>query len=594
MTPPETTTGAFAAQTLGDGLRAAWAAHPDRPAVIEDGGSTTTTDELAERAEAIAGALRRTGGPVPGQLRVAVELPRSADLVAALAGTALAGACQLALDPNDPPARRAFMLRDYEPHVLVTAGTPRLGSDTGLPTVRLPLQGNSPRPPPADPSTVDSSAYAVYTSGSTGVPKASVLTHRNLLNCLRWLDDTFALRPDDRVLYRTACGFDVSVAELYWPLLSGVPLVVPHPRRTNDAQHLAAVIGRHHVTTVHFVPSLLEMVLLALPDEADLRSLQRVLAGGEALPPTLVRSLAARCDAEVWNLYGPSECTIYSTAWRCDPQDPSPTVPIGRPVTGARALLLGPDGDPVADGEPGELFVGGTPVGQGYWRRPRLTAERFRPDPAGSGARMYATGDLARARADGTLEFLGRVDDQVKIRGYRIEPAEIEVAIAATPGVRAAVVVPVTAGSVTQLAAFVLPSGGDRDVDPDTILVALRDRLPAYMVPATLAVLDRLPVSPNGKLDRSELARQALAQRVRAGRPQPASSDRYGVVAAAWCTVLGLDSVGPDANFLELGGDSLAAVRVIRALKDATGRPIEARTLFETPVLAEFADRVLS
>ncbi|HEY0452753.1 amino acid adenylation domain-containing protein [Actinophytocola sp.] len=585
--------------TLDELLVRRWTSAPDAVVVITDH-ATTTAGEVHGRAEAYAHGLRRLiGDHEPGAMRVATYLPKSAELVGVLAGAVLAAACQLAIDPADPPARTAFMISDFAPQVLVT--TPGLGARLGdLPagvTVVTPAElaaAGADRLPdrPRDP---DTALYAIYTSGSSGRPKASIITHRNLVNCLVWLDETFHLRADDRVLYRTACGFDVSVAELYWPLVSGVPLVVPDADRVNDAEYLAELVARHRVTTLHFVPSLLEMFLLALPDGVRLDTVRRVLAGGEALAPALVQAFHDRSAGEVWNLYGPSECTIYTSAWHCGRgAAPDRSVPIGRPVRGVHCVVSDVDGKPVPDGTVGELLVGGAAVGQGYWRRPALTASRFRPDPDNPAGRLYASGDLARRGADGVLEYLGRVDQQVKIRGYRIELGEIESALAELAGIRQAAVTSTRRADTTLLVGFVVgPSEPDPELSP-RLRAALAERLPEYMLPHLIVPLPAFPLSPNGKLDRKALAELA-ADAVRATSAASTAAPEAGPFAAvneAWCQALGIDTVAPDANFFELGGDSLAAVRVSRALKRLLGRPVRVRTLFDAPVLTDFAAAV--
>ncbi|MFY9822632.1 MAG: amino acid adenylation domain-containing protein, partial [Thermoanaerobaculia bacterium] len=294
---------------------------------------------------------------------------------------------------------------------------------------------------PAVPVDQDQVAYLIYTSGSTGRPKGVMNAHRGIVNRLLWMQETYRLDGSDVVLQKTPASFDVSVWELFWPLLTGARLVMALPGGHRDPSYLASTILAEGVTTIHFVPSMLSLFLEA-PEVGRCTSLRRVVCSGEALPHELQQRFFARLACPLHNLYGPTEAAVDVTFWACRPGGP-PVVPIGYPVANTRILLLGADLCPVAEGDAGELHIGGVQVARGYWRRPELTAERFVPDPSAEepGSRLYKTGDLARRRPDGAIEYLGRLDDQVKIRGVRVELGEIEAALAGHPDVREAVVV---------------------------------------------------------------------------------------------------------------------------------------------------------
>jgi acyl-coenzyme A synthetase/AMP-(fatty) acid ligase/acyl carrier protein len=354
------------------------------------------------------------------------------------------------------------------------------------------------------------------------------------------------------------------------------------------------------VTTLHFVPTLLEIFLAGRDPQERYDRLRRVLAGGEALTPELVRRFHARSTAELHNMYGPSECAIYSTAWEC-PRDPDlARVLIGGPVDGAELWVLDEDRQPVPPGTAGELYIGGDGLANGYHARPELTSERFATlTLAGAARRVYRTGDRVRDAGGGELEFLGRMDTQIKIRGYRVEPGEIEIAILGTGLARAAVVVAATTGVSQRLVAFVIlsePADGGRS--GEEILAALRRDLPAYLVPVAIIDVDRLPVTVNGKVDRKELAARAAEARpaappAPAGKPATLTGAIPALVTTLWKRQLDIDQVDEDDDFFLLGGDSRAAVELVRSLASELSYRIPARALFDSPTLAGFAAYVV-
>ena len=437
-------------ETVADLFQAQVAATPDAPAVAH-GPHGLSYRELNERANRLA-ALLLTRGLGPEDV-VALAVPRSVELVTALLAVVKSGAAWLPLDPDHPADRIAHMLDDARPALLITTrdtvprlpgatATPRLLlDDADLATALVAAPGRdvtqADRPRPLLP---DSPSYVIYTSGSTGRPKGAVNTHAGLANRLRWMQDRYRLTARDRVLQKTSCGFDVSVWEFLWPLVTGATLVMADPGLHRDPGYLAAVIREQRITTVHFVPAMLQ-AFLAEPEAGRCSGLRRVICSGEALAAELATRFFAVLDCELHNLYGPTEASIDVTSWPCDPARAG-APPIGRPIANTRVYVLNRALEPVPDGVPGELYLAGTGLARGYLHRPTVTAERFVACPFGRpGERMYRTGDLARWDADGQLVYLGRTDDQVKIRGVRIEPGEIASVLGEHPEVGEAVVV---------------------------------------------------------------------------------------------------------------------------------------------------------
>jgi amino acid adenylation domain-containing protein len=531
---------------------------PDAVAVVFEG-SRLTYAELDERTAQLADRLRGKGVG-PGSL-IAVRAERSLELIVSLLGVLKSGAAYLPLDPDYPAERLAFML-----------------ADSGA----RPLDD----PVATEPAVPGETAYVIYTSGSTGRPKGVPNSHRGIVNRLDWMQKAFPLTADDVVLQKTPAGFDVSVWELFWPLLAGAQLVLARPGGHKDAGYLRDLIIEHGVTTVHFVPSMLAVFLAEEGIEA-IRSLRRTICSGEELPPDVARRFFQRLPGELHNLYGPTEAAIDVTAWQCTPN--AATVPIGRPIQNIRLYVLDPAGKPTPVGIPGELHIGGAGVALGYLNRPELTAERFVPDPFGSG-RLYRTGDLVRWRRDGVLEFLGRMDNQVKVRGLRIELGEIEAVLREQPGVvDAAVAVREDSAGDKRIVGYLVGAA-----DVAAVRAALKQVLPDYMVPAALVPIEALPLSPNGKLDRSTLPAPEYG---RAAGTEPAEP-RTGaerLVAGIWRQVLGVETLGIDDDFFDLGGHSLLATQVIARLRRATNgfaevNPVSVMGLFQHPTVGRLAE----
>ncbi|MFB7899684.1 amino acid adenylation domain-containing protein, partial [Streptomyces xiamenensis] len=563
---------------------------PEAVAVVDDGdGSSLTYAELDTRAASLARVLVDAGvGP---ESFVAVLLPRSTDLVTALLAVHKAGGAYLPIDPDYPADRIRYMLDDARPTALVTASSVAV-PEGPVHTVLI----DAPRPGPGLVSPVavrpEHPAYVIYTSGSTGRPKGVVVPHAGIVNRLLWMQDHYGLTPGEGVLQKTSASFDVSVWEFFWPLITGARLVLARPGGQGDPQHIADLVRREGVTTVHFVPSMLQ-AFLADPAAADCTGLRRVLCSGEALSgDARDRFFRTLPDVELHNLYGPTEASVDVTAHACDPKDTGPTVPIGEPVRNTGLHILDTWLRPVAPGVPGELYLSGIQLARGYWDRPALTAERFVADPfdtTGSGTRMYRTGDIVRRTTDGHLEYLGRTDDQVKIRGFRIEPGEIETALTSLTGIaQATVIVREDRPGDPRITAYLVPSAGSTP-EPHQLKASLAAVLPDHMVPAAFVTLDALPLTPNGKLDRKALPTPGTDRTPRIIRAP--RTPREETLCRLFADILGTEEVGIDDNFFDLGGHSLLATRLISRIRTELDVDLDIRTIFEAPTPALLAAR---
>ncbi|AIO84321.1 D-alanine--poly(phosphoribitol) ligase, subunit 1 [Burkholderia pseudomallei HBPUB10303a] len=570
--------------------------------------------ELNARANRLAHYLQGRGvGP---DRLVALCAERGIEMVVGLLAILKAGGAYVPLDPSHPPERLRRMLDDTNPVAVlvddigadalasfgshVAARSPRVHLSRDIAQWRACSPANPPTPRERAARRL---AYVIYTSGSSGEPKGVMNEHRGVVNRLWWMQQTYALDERDAVLQKTPFSFDVSVWEFFWPLMSGARLVIAKPEGHKDPAYLSELIDRERVTTLHFVPSMLQAFL---EDEGAARgcgSVKRVMCSGEALPPSLVKRFY-RClpDARLHNLYGPTEAAVDVTAWACDAEEGGASVPIGRPIANTRIYILDGYGQPVPRGVAGELYIGGVQVARGYLNRPELTRERFVDDPFVAGGRLYKTGDLARWRTDGSLEYLGRNDFQVKIRGFRIELGEIEAQLAKVAGVREAVVLAREAAPDTKRHAAsnensASNSGEKRLVayyTGDADVVALRaqaaQHLPSYMVPSAYVRLDAWPLTPNGKLDRHALPAPADDAYARAEYEAPQGA-KEEALAAIWKDLLPVERISRHDNFFELGGHSLLAITLIEHMRRANLHA-DVTTLFTAPTLADLAVRV--
>ncbi|GAA1990957.1 non-ribosomal peptide synthetase [Kitasatospora viridis] len=559
---------------------------PGRTAVAFEGTGLSYL-ELAERTGRIAARLAEQGVR-PGSL-VALCLPRGLDLVPAILAVLRSGCAYLPLSPEDPPERLARLLgRSGAAGLLTTAELAGAVAPQGLPVLAVDTLTGPFTPGEPVPVSPDDLAYVIHTSGSTGEPKAVGVPHRGLANRVRTLQDSQQLTPEDRVLQKTPYTFDVSVQELLWPLTLGATLVVAAPGGHRDPAYLVELIEREAVTTVHFVPPMLE-AFLGEPDLERCGTLRRVLCSGQALPTPLVERCLSRLPVRLTNFYGPTEASIEVTEWDCRPGPGRQAMaPIGRPIPGAQTYVLDAELRPVPVGVAGELYLGGVVLARGYLGRPDLTADRFVPHPfGGPGDRLYRTGDLVRWQADGTIDFLGRNDHQLKLRGFRIEPGEIENALRAQPEVRDAVVA-LTGDALTGYLLL-----GEPGTDPAVLRERLRDQLPRHMVPTHLMVLPAFPVTASGKVDRAALPLPTAAALVDATVEQAAepADELERTLARIWGEVLGVTGIGRDDDFFGIGGDSLKSTQVVHRAREA-GLTVSVSLLFHHPTIAELAERL--
>jgi amino acid adenylation domain-containing protein/non-ribosomal peptide synthase protein (TIGR01720 family) len=550
------------ARPLSDADVLAGDAHDIEPFVIPD-------SPFEARANQLAHALRRNGvGP---DVLVGVLLEPGDDRVTALLAVLKAGGAYLPLEPSYPQSRLELMTSEARLNHLITVRgavltathTLFIDDDHAYESTAAPDVAVSP----------DNLAYSLFTSGSTGVPKGALITRRNLANHMQWMARAYPLTPADRVLQKTPFSFDASVWEFWAPLLAGAALVSIRPGGHGDPAYLVETIRVQGITILQVVPTLLD-ALLNEPRFAECRTLRRVFAGGEALAPDLARRVrAALPDVELVNLYGPTEATIDATSARVE----GDAVTIGRPIDNLRALVLDDQLHPVPVGTDGDLYLGGAGLARGYLGRAALTAERFVPDPFGSGERLYRSGDRARILPDGTLDFRGRADGQVKLRGHRVELGEIEAAIAAHPHAPRAVVGVRDNRLVAWLAG---PAPAD-------LRAHLAARLPEAMVPALFVAVDALPLTPSGKIDRKALPSPDATAAVRREFVPP-STDAERAIAAAWESVLGVARVGMDDNFFELGGDSILSLQIVSRVR-AAGWTITPKLMLQQQTVARVA-----
>jgi amino acid adenylation domain-containing protein len=581
-----------AAACLHDLIAAQAARTPEHVAVVAGGGLLTYRD-LEERAEALAGVLRRRGvGP---EVPVGIYMERTLALPVALLAVLKTGGAYVPLDPAWPAERLAWMLEDSGASGIVTEPALRNTLPQPSSTWVLEIDASSAfLPSPGDregeagrgAGGEGSLAYILYTSGSTGRPKGVQVPHSALTTFLLAMLEQPGLGAEDVLVAVTSLSFDIAGLELFLPLLAGGRVVLASRREAQDGALLQSLLAQSGATALQATPAGWRLLLAAgWPGDPRLKA----LCGGEALPPDLAAALSSR-TAELWNLYGPTETTVWSTVHRV--AGGTGPIPVGHPIAGTTVRVLDPEGALVPAGIPGELCIGGGGVARGYRGRPDLTAERFVPDPwsTAPGGRLYRTGDRARFRPDGTLEYLSRIDHQIKVRGFRVEPGEIEAALAEHPEVGQAVVVARPgAGGERVLAAYIVPANGVPP-DPAALRGHLRARLPEYMVPSAWVTLAALPLTPNGKVDRRALpapdGQAAAGKEIVFEAPQ---SRLEQSVAAVWRDFLGIEKIGLHDNFFDLGGHSLLMAQVQSRLRELLGREIAMVDLFSHPTVGGLA-----
>ena len=557
---------------------------PERTALVWEGGQLSYA-ELHQQANRLAHYLRDKGvGP---DTCVAIALERSPQLLVGLLAILKAGGAYVPLDTDYPAERLAYMLADCKAGLLLSHGSlldklPQVDGVSAIALDQLHLD-SWPSQAPGLHLHGDNLAYVIYTSGSTGQPKGVGNTHAALAERLQWMQATYALDDSDVLMQKAPISFDVSVWECFWPLVSGCRLVLAGPGEHRDPQRIAQLIQQHEVTTLHFVPPLLQ-VFVQEPLAAGCTSLRRLFSGGEALSAALRdRVLQLLPQVQLHNRYGPTETAINVTHWHCQASDGARS-PIGRPLGNVLCRVLDDEFELSAPGVPGELCLGGAGLARGYLGRPGLTAERFVPQPDGDGARLYRSGDRARWQVQSqALEYLGRLDQQVKVRGFRVEPEEVQAVLLAQPGVAQALVLIHQDAVGAQLVGYY--SGIEQS---DALLAALAERLPAYMVPAQLIHLAQMPLGPSGKVDRKALPAPVWQQR---GHVEPQSGLQQQV-AAIWREVLNLPQIGLQDDFFALGGHSLLATQIVSRTRQALDVELPLKALFDASELGAFCAEI--
>ncbi|WP_136068719.1 amino acid adenylation domain-containing protein, partial [Modicisalibacter radicis] len=497
--------------------------------------------ELNARANRLAHYLSGLG--VRPETRVGIAVERSVEMMVGLLAILKAGGAYVPLDPDYPAERLAYMVADSGIELLLTQQHLRdaLPATEGLSVLaldRLDVAHQASTHPDVALHG-DHLAYVIYTSGSTGWPKGVAIRHDALTSCMTWMQQTYWLGDDDAVLHKAPFGFDVSVWEIFWPLTVGVRLVIAQPGDQREPARIAELIQQHGITTLNFVPSMLQAFLAYVGHDVKL-PLKHILCGGEAMNAALQQEVFARLPGVSFqNIYGPTETTIHVTQWTCR-DEAECLVPIGRPISDTRTYVLDADLNVVPAGVVGELYLGGMSLARGYLHRPGLSAERFVADPFGSGERLYRTGDLVRWRDDGQLEYLGRIDHQVKIHGLRIELGEIEAQLLGQPAVRDVLTLAQEEGKGTRLVAYLVPQPGAH-LETTELRTRLKQSLPDYMVPSAFMLLDAFPLTSNGKVDRKALPAPDMASGVSYEAPQGEVEE---ALAAIWAEVLGVARVG--------------------------------------------------
>ncbi|NJL63584.1 MAG: amino acid adenylation domain-containing protein [Methylacidiphilales bacterium] len=608
---------------------------PNNIAVIF-GEQKLTYQELNQKANQLANYLQDLG--VKPETPVGICIERSLEMVIGILGIIKAGGAYVPLDPDYPTQRLEYIINQTQVSVILTnVEIQNLPSqkETFILYLDRDWQQISQYSPENSQTAVnlDNATYIIYTSGSTGNPKGVINTHHGLSNRLFWMQNQYGLEIAEPVLQKTPFSFDVSVWEFFWTLLNGGCLVMAKPEGHQEPHYLIELIEKEKITTVHFVPAMLEVFLETLSSTKEsqktLTSLKRVICSGEALSVTLQSRFFQLLDVELHNLYGPTEAAIDVTYYQCQPEsnlnnkfnnNNLNTVPIGRPINNTQIFILDKQMQPVPIGIPGEIYIGGIGVARGYWGRDDLTSERFilrqkaegrmqnaedrrqkiegrinfisppLPFPPSSSTLLYKTGDLARYLDDGNIEYLGRLDNQVKIRGLRIELGEIEAQLQRYPGIKQAIIILNQQAENSRLFAYIVPKSNTDELDSSHLREFLAQKLPEYMIPSDFVVINEFPLLPNGKINRKVLpSPEAITE----NNPVLPRNSTEAIIANIWVDVLPIQIVGVNRNFFELGGNSLSAIRVNARLREAFQLDLPLGSVFEKPTvetLAEYID----
>ncbi|MDQ6763754.1 MAG: amino acid adenylation domain-containing protein, partial [Bacteroidota bacterium] len=566
---------------------------PDATALIFEG-EKLTYRQLNERSNQLAHFLQSKG--VKEETLVPICLERSFEMSIGILGILKASAAYVPIDPDYPADRMKYMLEDTRASIILCNDKSKtiLPGDENYTLISLDSDWETITKQPAynakNSLAFNNAAYVIYTSGSTGKPKGVINEHGGIANRLKWAQDYFGLTSDDAVLQKTSFSFDVSVWELIWPLLTGAKLVLAKPGGHKDNDYLKQIINRHHITMLHFVPSMLGVFLPALND-GECKSLQKVLCSGEALNPSHANLFRHKLPgAELHNLYGPTEAAIDVSYWSLDNSNTEniKVVPIGKPVANTQLYILDGDFKWAPVGVPGEIHIGGVQVARGYLNKPELTAEKFIQNRYNNdtACKLYKTGDLGRWLSDGNIEYLGRMDDQVKIRGFRIELGEIESVLQQHETIsQVAVIVKENADSSKQLVAYIVAG---ETFNKQVIISYLKNKLPEYMVPALFVQLEALPLTSSGKVDKKALPVPDGNENLSNKYEEPAN-DMERKLAQVWQEILGVGRIGNNDNFFELGGHSLNAMQLVSRLHKLLNIKIDIGKIFSNPSVKELA-----
>ncbi|MFC3964527.1 amino acid adenylation domain-containing protein [Nocardia jiangsuensis] len=556
---------------------------PGAPALLapsRTGDRTIGYAELDRRANRLARELIARG--IGTEELVALRLATSVEYVVAVLAVLKAGAAYLPIDPSYPQARIDYVLADAAPRLILDPESLAAAERAAAALPSEPL-ADAERARPLRPANL---AYVIYTSGSTGRPKGVPVAHAAIAEHLDGFCAEWGMTADDRLLQSSSIGFDASLLDIFVTFTVGACLVVPEPDALRDLSYTAEIIARCRVTVLHMVPSTLSTLLL-LPEVSDWRALRRVPVGGEALLGEVADRFAAVFDAELRNHYGPTEAVVCATHQVVAGPQGAGIVPIGVPNRNVHVHLLDARLQPVPAGVVGEIYLGGAQLARGYLNRSGLAAERFVADPFLAGGRLYRTGDLARRNLAGEIEFVGRADDQVKVRGHRIELGEVQAAIAAHPAVGHCAVVAVSdPARGTTLAAYLVPAGNGLVLEPEQVRARAAVSLPEYMLPSSFTVLERIPLTEHGKLDRAALPAPAPVASPVSREPATGTEIR---LAALFAEIFGAERVGADDSFFELGGHSLLAGRLVALIRAEFGVAVDVRAPFDTPTVAGLA-----